>query len=85
VKDFDKLKRFNVEQLYEQYQSEQTPSKPKSDEGKTPNVEGEPKLEDTTEIRDDSAGGIQEVNLEAKDIGNTNEEEYNQEQVKDSQ
>jgi len=41
VRDFDKLKRFNVEQLYEQYQitrDKQSGEKPKSDDKKDVNV-----------------------------------------------
>jgi len=45
VRDFDKLRRFNVEQLYDQYQSAQE----KGNEHKGKTVEQKPDVEATTE------------------------------------
>ena len=55
VKDFDKLRRFNVEQLYDQYQSTQDTGN--EQEGKT--AEQKQEVEATVETK---SGGLKDVN-----------------------
>ena len=63
VKDFDKLRRFNVEQLYDQYQSTQD----KGDEQKGKTAEQKQEVEATVETK---SGGVKEEVNEVDDIEN---------------
>ena len=64
VKDFDKLRRFNVEQLYDQYQSLQ--DKGKEQEGKT----AEQKQEVEATVEEEKSGGVKEDVKKVDEIEN---------------
>ena len=63
VKDFDKLRRFNVEQLYDQYQSTQDTGN--EQKGKT--AEQKQEVEATVETK---TGGVKEDGNKVDDIEN---------------
>jgi hypothetical protein len=49
VRDFDKLKRFNVEQLYEQYQANQREANSKPDNQEKPPLDIKPEAAEETD------------------------------------